>query len=297
MTGIVWLASYPKSGNTWLRAWLTNYLGDAGTPADINALDGGPIASSREVFDELTGLEASDLTASEVERLRPAVYQALLARASKPVFMKVHDAWTSDSEGRPLVGAPEVTHAVIYLVRNPLDVAVSFAHHSASPIDAAIKTMLDDSAVFASRPGHLSAQLPQRLRSWSGHVRSWVDESGLPVCVVRYEDMVSDPVTSFTTIAMAAGLEVDSSRVNRAIQFSRFEILRAQEERTPFRERSQRARSFFRKGGTGDGRRVLSDAQRNRLVVAHGEIMRRYGYDDGVVAGEVRSSEEATAEN
>ncbi len=56
---IYWLASYPKSGNTWLRTLITNYLRDAETPADINELDGGPIASARLWFDEWVGVEAS----------------------------------------------------------------------------------------------------------------------------------------------------------------------------------------------------------------------------------------------
>ena len=47
MADIVWLASYPKSGNTWMRALLTNYWRDGAAPADINELDGGPIASAR----------------------------------------------------------------------------------------------------------------------------------------------------------------------------------------------------------------------------------------------------------
>ena len=47
---IVWLASYPKSGNTWLRAVLTSYLRDDGEPASINALIGGPVASDRETL-------------------------------------------------------------------------------------------------------------------------------------------------------------------------------------------------------------------------------------------------------
>ncbi|MEJ2083836.1 MAG: sulfotransferase, partial [Acidobacteriota bacterium] len=38
MTGIVWLASYPKSGNTWLRAFLMNFLDPGKRPVDINQL-------------------------------------------------------------------------------------------------------------------------------------------------------------------------------------------------------------------------------------------------------------------
>ena len=77
---IIWLASYPKSGNTWMRTFLTNYWRDAAEPVDINSLEGGPIASARRVFDDAVGVEASDLTPAEIERLR-----AVLEAANLPV--------------------------------------------------------------------------------------------------------------------------------------------------------------------------------------------------------------------
>ncbi|HJX72016.1 MAG TPA: hypothetical protein VJ346_08695, partial [Bacteroidales bacterium] len=68
---IVWLASYPKSGNTWFRIFLTNLLNHTNEPVDINNLYPSTIASSRSLFDEATGLESSDLTLDEIELLRP----------------------------------------------------------------------------------------------------------------------------------------------------------------------------------------------------------------------------------
>src|SRR5690606_3634079 len=65
MSGILWLASYPKSGNTWFRAFLTNLLREDDEPADINDLVGGPIAGSREPFDEAVGYDSGDLTEDE----------------------------------------------------------------------------------------------------------------------------------------------------------------------------------------------------------------------------------------
>ena len=59
MSGIFWLASYPKSGNTWLRAFLTNYLRESDEPADINELDGGWTASLRGQFEEIVGIEGT----------------------------------------------------------------------------------------------------------------------------------------------------------------------------------------------------------------------------------------------
>ena len=103
---IVWLASYPKSGNTWMRAFLSNYLADGDAPVDINSLDtGGPIASARAVFDDAVGVEASDLTQDEIERYRPRVYLQVAANSSETLYLKIHDAFTYTPDGSPLVPA------------------------------------------------------------------------------------------------------------------------------------------------------------------------------------------------
>jgi hypothetical protein len=102
VSGIVWLASYPKSGNTWLRVLLTNYLRAAGEPADINNLLGAPGASSRECFDQWTGVEGSALDANVVDRLRPQVYRCMARDADDTLFMKVHDAWARVDTGEPM---------------------------------------------------------------------------------------------------------------------------------------------------------------------------------------------------
>jgi hypothetical protein len=77
-----------------MRILLTNYLRNGDSPADINSLDGGPIASARVVFDDTVGIEASDLTQDEIERYRPFVYEQLSEQAKESLFLKVHDAFT-----------------------------------------------------------------------------------------------------------------------------------------------------------------------------------------------------------
>ena len=125
MKGIVWLASYPKSGNTWFRAFLTNLLHGGAQPVDINAFDTNSFAS-RPGYDRALGWESSDLTPAEIEGARLAV-QEVIAREDDAVF-KVHEAFTDPRNGRPLFSR-DATRAVLYFLRNPLDVAVSFSHH------------------------------------------------------------------------------------------------------------------------------------------------------------------------
>lgn len=275
---IVWLASFPKSGNTWTRVLLTNYQRNAEHPADINDLESTPIASARYAFDEATGLESSDMTTAEIERLRPAVYERISAQAQETEFMKVHDAWTRGPDGAPLF-PPAATQGVIYLLRNPLDVAVSFSHHSGAEIDRIIAGMNDDGQALALSRRGLDDQLQQKTLGWSGHVRSWVEESGLPVHVVRYEDMLADTDAAFAGMLRFAGIEPDAERVARAVRHSSFEELQHQERASGFRERAKKSTAeFFRKGEAGGWRHVLTPEQTQRVVDAHGDVMQRFGY-------------------
>ena len=286
--GIVWIASYPKSGNTWTRAVLTNYLQDNGEPASINALAGGRTASVRDNFDELIGLDSADLRPDELTRYLPR-FHALLARALfapwpnarvmdgvQPRFAKTHEAYRGPVGGARFSRVGTV--GVIYLVRNPLDVAVSYAHHLQWPIDRILRRMSDPAADEASSPSWICPLLPSPLTTWSGHVSSWLDQTDLHAHVARYEDLLADPRTGFGAIVRFAGLTWDEARLDRAIGYAAFPRLCIQEAESGFRERQPTSPSFFRAGVAGSWRTALTREQVRALVDAHGPIMARHGY-------------------
>lgn len=281
MKNIIWLASYPKSGNTWFRAFLTNLLRDNDEPADINRLEGSPIASSRGLFDKAVGIEAADLTHGEVERLRPEVYEYFSNQANETRFLKIHDAYTyiDDCPDKPLVSL-NATRGAIYIIRNPLDVAISFAHHSAISIDKAIERMANEKFCFSDNPGRLNNQLRQRLLSWSGHVLSWVEAPGLELHVMRYEDMHGNGEAVFMDAIRFAGLEFSPDRVRKALAFSDISEMQRQEKEKGFNEKPVHCRAFFRKGKDGDWRDVLQPGQVKKIIDSHGEVMKRFGYLD-----------------
>lgn len=270
---IVWLVSYPKSGNTWMRVLLTNYRRDADEPADVNALDGAPIAAARLWFDEWAGVEASCLPQHLVDRLRPDVYRCLVAGVDDTIVMKTHDAWSRTDTGAPLF-PPDITRGVIYVVRNALDVAPSFAHHMNVDLDTAVTRMCDPAFTLGDASGN---QLLQRLGTWADHVTSWLDDAELPVEVVSYEDLHAHPVATLRRVVRFLGWDEDDGRLARAVAHSSFDVLQAQEAEAGFRERAPHAASFFRRGETGTGE--LTPAQRARLVGVLGDTMVRLGYE------------------
>ncbi len=279
---ILWLASYPKSGNTWFRVFLTNLIRNSDEPADLNSLEPARIASSRTLFDEHAGVESSDLTEDEIERLQSRVFEAVSVKnenCAEPVVMKIHDAFTLNSKGEPLV-SPKATRKALYLIRNPLDVAVSYAHHVACHIDTAIEHMADETHFFNQSKKRINNQFRQRLLSWSRHVESWVDGLGPYIHLLRYEDMIRAPLETFTRAVRFAQLPDDAKRIQKAILFSDIRELQRQEKTRGFKEKSPKASSFFRKGTCGSWRESLTPEQALRIIEKHRTVMRRFGYLD-----------------
>ena len=274
MSGLVWLASYPKSGNTWLRLALRS-LAEGGAAVDINdRWHRFAHAASRALFDAELKLESSDLTRVEIEAARSRLYRIMLARPAPPLILKVHDARLGRVAGEPMLPAAPT----IYVVRDPRDVAVSLAHHWNLSLDATIGAMADEDYALSAESDRLPANLPQRLASWSLHAESWLGASDMPVHRVRYEDMQAAPVTVLAEIATVAGIPWNAETAARAVAATDFKTLRVQEERYGFRERLSREEPFFRRGIAGGWRDVLTPTQADRIARDHGPVMARLGY-------------------
>lgn len=279
MKNIVWLASYPKSGNTWFRIFLANYLSNSDNPISLEEIEQTPIASSAVDFEEIVGLNPFELTAEEVDLYRPDIYQTLSKEAKesgKILYKKVHDAYTLNAKGEPIF-PDEATHCAIYFVRNPLDVCVSYANHSADNIESKANFILNEEASIA---GKKSGQLRQILMSWRSHVNSWKNQNKIWTHFVRYEDMLQKPMETFGGIIQYLGLDYDQENLERAILFSDFKLLQQMEQENGFREKAQVCKSFFWKGKIGNYRDYLSAKQINRIVEYNYDTMKEFGYLD-----------------
>jgi hypothetical protein len=285
----IWIASYPKSGNTWFRLLVEN-LADADRPFDINSpFRRSMHAAARQPFEQLLLLDSSLLTHDEIASLRPRVYETLAHEADNGTgvspgagdvrFVLVHDAYGLTPTGEPLLAGAGGAEGAILIVRDPRGVAPSLANHYRTSIDTAIALMNDYERATHAGPGRLHRLFRHALRSWSGHTQSWLEQTAIPVHLIRYEDMQTDTAGTLRGALDFAGEPATDQDVRRAVEFASFEQLRRQEQATGFRQSPQRPGApFFRRGEAGAWRDELTPVQIACIETAHGLMMQRLGY-------------------
>jgi hypothetical protein len=275
MGNIVWLASYPKSGNTWLRAFLANLIANRADPLAPNELKNyADDEALPERFTELAGKPSHELSFGEIAALRPRVHALIAQRVQGTRLVKSHNM-AGSMDGHPLYNW-QVTAGAIYVVRNPLDVAVSMTHHFGLSVDEAIKRMESDNVATASD----ALFVAQMLGSWSRHVSGWTEAAqrlGPKILVLRYEDLLEKPVKHFAKAAKLLGIQ-DKVRIDRAVGHAGFQTLSALEKREGFLEAASEHSRFFRAGRANQWREVLSREQVARVAQGHREQMARFKY-------------------
>ena len=275
MSGILWLASYPKSGNTWLRAFLANYLADTPGPVDINTLPDFAYGDMRaEYYAQVSGKPAAELPWADINALRPRVHDFLARSRPGVVFVKTHTLLTI-LDGVPTI-TPDATAGAIYVLRNPFDVAVSFAHHYGLTIDEGVRALCLPELRIEPKAGHIT----QIISDWSNHVESWIRPPGLRRLTLRYEDMLAAPQGTFGKVLDFLQMPKDRERLKRAIRHCSFRVLAEQERKRGFVERPRNADRFFRKGGAGGFRHCLSAEQVAALIDRHRPMLREQRYLD-----------------
>ena len=274
MGNIVWLASYPKSGNTWLRAFLYNLFRDPKRAMNINELSGGLSQgeSSNGWYRLIDERPPEEWTKDEIAAMRSRVHEMIAQSQPDSVFCKTHCALLT-VRGHPTVNM-RVSAGAVYIIRNPLDVVISFADFQGVDIETAMRMMATEN--FETPAG--GSNVTEALGSWSQHVVSWTGQQNQMVHVVRYEDLKTSPVKTFGQVAKFLQLDVPRARLERAIKNSSFKVLRAQEDKFGFVERSPRQQRFFRSGRSGEWEDALTRDQISVIVETHREQMERFDY-------------------
>lgn len=269
---ILLLASYPKSGNTWVRA-LLSALEAEGRDLDLHALEGEMVTS---LHPRICPFPFNLLNQEEQDLWHADACRASVSPTCPLTLLKTHLALRPDLTGRSLF-PPEVVRGAIHIVRHPFDVVPSLANHIGGSLEDAISLLLES---HATPGGDYGRSIPEHWGSWAEHTRSWLDgREPFPVLRIRYEDLKRSPSSTLRTIAAFAGRgEIGDETLEKAIEASSFDRLRSQEVRRGFPERPSDSRRFFRSGRLGEGWEVLDTSQRERILSHCRPEMSRLGY-------------------
>ncbi len=253
---IIWLASFPKSGNTWVRTFLANYFLGGKREIGINALREFTLSDARQDFflKATGGAHPPDADVPTYMRTRAKALRLIAAARDGNHFVKTHQILDA-IDNEPLI-PPALTAAAIYIMRNPFDVAPSFSRHAGSSIDDTIAMMVSTRNIVKSGTG-----LYDILGRWDDHVTSWTSAPGLPRVTVRYEDLIADPKQGFSAIFDFLKVTPHPQRLKKTIRATSFDALRKQEDEKGFIERPPGMEKFFHSGRAGGWRDALSDAQ------------------------------------
>lgn len=273
MGGLVWIASYPKSGNTWTRNFLHNLLRPGDDTQNINDMHH---LTTYEIagrwYEGLVDKPIAECSTEDVAKVRMQAQQRIADDTDGLVFVKTHNALVRD-HGVSMINTA-ITAGAIYVVRNPLDVAISYSHHLNATIDAAIERM-NQPGVQTNNHENVVYEI---LGSWTQNVHSWTRREHQALHIMRYEDMLSDPEKTFAKLCTFLQLRPARAALTAAIEKSSFNRLKEQEDKEGFREKPKDAKRFFREGRADVWKEQLSREQAQRIVEAHREQMKRFGY-------------------
>ena len=273
MQGIIWLASYPKSGNTWMRAFLANLFAGENEPVSFDRMSrfipGEPMLTW---YKKILGEDFPVDDPQAVADKRGFIHAKIAQSSQSPVFLKTH-SYLGQVLGREVINMG-VTVGAIYIVRNPLDVVVSAAPHYNLSIDKTIDMMADEHM----QSDTTTKMVYERVTDWSTHVFSWTQTPHPSLLVLRYEDMLDKPLRAFTKVTRFIKLNKSKKGIGQAITNASFKSLKNLETETGFEERPEHSKSFFREGKTEQWRSVLTDDQIKKIIETHYEQMKRFKY-------------------
>jgi hypothetical protein len=270
-----WLVSYPRSGNAFLRSLLANYAAESAEPLSLEQIAGSACGEHNEaIWLELTGKRPLDRTLAEEMIARPAYIDRVRQRTDPRLPMikshTIHGTAEGHATFRFIAG-----DRVVHIVRHPCDVVISVAHYYNLDIEAAVEQVL--------RPGNCHHGWPDAgfevTGSWSQHTQGWMNVTGIPVFRTRYIDLVARTAEVLTALVEFLGMPVEKARIDRAVQFSRFSRLQAEERNGVYIETAATAQDgYFRDGRPGQWLERLTIRQAQRILDHDPELIDALGF-------------------
>ena len=275
---IIWLASYPKSGNTWMWFFIKSYFNPPNKKFSINHDKDDPYLletfPTERRFNELSinYQDFFDISKNWIN------LQSLINLNNKTNYLKTHNAMCTINNNK--FTDINNTLGAIHIVRDPRDVLVSYSSYKSENIDKTLEILLSNDSYEYSK---FNDKFYKRslMGSWSSHYNSWKNYKSKETLLVKYEDMVNKSNTTFLKVLnylkKITKIEINHNKLNRAIDETSFENLKNLETKEGFKVNPSK-KPFFRKGKVGDWKEKLNKDQTQKIERAFKAEMIELGY-------------------
>ena len=277
---IVWLASYPKSGNTLLRSILSSYFFSNDGEFKFENL------YQISQFPLLYHFRSIDININEDKAIFKNSINAqnfINKEKGKVKFFKTHSSYSKINNYN--FTDLQNTLGVIYIVRDPRNVVSSLAHHYNFSIDEATDTMIDKKK-FMSRTDKNAEVF---AGSWNFNYNSWKNlEQHKKYYLVKYEDLIKNKKSVILKVfeflnSLGMKLDIDMIKINKVIKTTEFEEMKIKEQKETFTEamideKTGKRKIFFNLGPKNDWKVNLDKKNREKIEQAFSREMEELGY-------------------
>jgi hypothetical protein len=276
---IIWIASYPKSGNTLLRSLLASYFFSNDGNFEFNDLNHIKQFPATENFKKL-GIDLSN----ESEVFQNFIEaQKLINKENKKIkFIKTHSSLCKINNCN--FTDLKNTLGAIYIVRDPRNVVTSFAHHYNLNIEQATDTLIDKFRWLVKT----EKMYKTFLGSWNVNYNSW-KQLNKRFMLVKYEDLVNKKKTTlikifkFIQTLNNEELKIDMVKLNKVIKSTEFHKMKTLEQKNFFTESivdsdTGKRKIFFNLGPQNDWKKILDDKSRRKIETSFKKEMFELGY-------------------
>ena len=283
---IIWIASYPKSGNTWVRSLLSAYLYTEDGIFNFNLLKKILKFPSKKYLKSFTK-DFSDIKKIS-EYWIPAQNRINLYNENESIFLKTHSALCT-LENNSFTNKAN-TQAVIYIVRDPRNVITSISNHYSFNIEESYNFMIDNSRMLvADKWGGKNFGISEMLGSWSQHYKSWQNIKFAPILNIKYENLINDTKNSLITIInflqRFIEVKVDNKKILKTVESCNFENLSKMEKKQGFdeaaySEKTNKKVDFFHLGEKNNWQNLLNLEIEKKIRTAFDKEMKELKYID-----------------
>ena len=280
---IIWLASYPKSGNTWLRSLLASYYFSRDGSFNFKLLDNIDQFPSTQFFrdkkDTFSAPEdTSNLWLSEQEKIN---------QDNKIRFLKTHNALCKINSNS--YTNEKNTLAGIYIIRDPRNIVTSLANHYQVDVNKAFDFMKDEKKALIEKVNERYLGFVPIL-SWALHQESWIKCTKFPILTIRYEDLQLQTFQTFIKVIKfinkLSNLEnlINETKAKKSIISCEFEKLKKLENKNGFSEamvdkKTKKKISFFNLGRENDYKRLLQTNLIDEMSSLYNQQIKKFNYE------------------